>query len=166
MEVEINMENLAPTVGYLEGVVNGLGGPEYLSAMRAVLLRVTASARRNAPADEGRLRNSIVPAMTMKSGGLGAPTLEGSVGSKVFYAPFMELGTRHTRMPPPSVLQGWANRKSQGAAGRGAGFLIARAILARGGLDARKYLERALTDNEEFIVAALGRAVTRVVNRG
>lgn len=160
METSIQLTGMDDTIEKMNEIMTELNGPEYARNMRLVLLRITASARRYSPADTGRLRNSIVPDIRWEGWGLFR-TLVGVVGTNVFYAPFMELGTRHMNMPPPSALQGWANRRAGGASG----YTIAKAIYERGGLDARKFLQRALEDNESFAVEALGRAVTKIVTR-
>jgi HK97 gp10 family phage protein len=56
-------------------------------------LKVQAGAKRRAPVDTGRLRNSI--AVEIEEGGLSAV-----VGTNVHYAPFQEFGTSRMRARP------------------------------------------------------------------
>lgn len=56
-------------------------------------LNVQSGARRRAPVDTGRLRNSITHELT--EGGLNA-----TVGTNVEYAPFQEFGTRRNAARP------------------------------------------------------------------
>ena len=112
-------------------------GQELVNAekpMRAATLLVSGAAKRNAPVDTGVLRSSITP--SVRSSGQG---IVGVVGSNVEYAPYMELGTR-PHWPPVAALETWARRHGISA------FLVARAIAKRG-LKARRYLQKAFQQN-------------------
>ena len=76
--------------------------------------------------------------------------MTGIVGSNVVYAPFMELGTR-PHWPPRSALEVWARRHGTTA------FLVCRAI-ARRGTKARRFLQRAVEENERRIHQLFERA--------
>jgi HK97 gp10 family phage protein len=71
--------------------------------IRRSTLNVQAGAKRRAPVDTGRLRNSIATAY--ENGGL-----RGIVGTNVEYAKFVEFGTRRTRAHPfmhPAFEEEW-----------------------------------------------------------
>lgn len=60
----------------------------YRKAMRSVLLRISAEAKLRARSDNGELRNSI---RTRRK--INGTTVNGSVYTKLAYAPFVEFGT-------------------------------------------------------------------------
>lgn len=158
--IDVNVKGLEELVINYTEFADDLTGTPIKSALREATSLVTADARVFAPANEGRLRGSIVPSVE----GRGSETV-GIVGSNVFYSIFMEEGTKHTRMPPygpGSSLEIWSRRKGLNA------YLVARAILRRGGLRARRYLERALDKNKRHIIDIIDQAVaqmTREANR-
>lgn len=125
-----------------------------LSNMRKPMQKATnlvaGVAQNNAPVDTGKLKSSILPSVSSSG-----RTTTGIVGSSVVYAPFMELGTR-PHFPPISALQGWASRHGMNA------FVVARTI-ARRGLKARRYLQRALDDNRRRIINIFIEAVNKIV---
>lgn len=118
--------------------------------MRQATLVVAGSAKRNAPVDTGVLRASITPSVESRSN-----ETVGVVGSNIKYAPFMELGTR-PHWPPLTALATWARRHGTTA------YVVARAI-ARRGLKARRYLGRALEDNQDRIVRIFQNYVKKVI---
>ena len=137
--------------------VKALEGPPFLKAMRRATLIVTASAKRNAPANTGRLRASIIPRVETEGN-----NVRGIVGSNVAYAPYMELGTgtwvgKPPHFPPPSALATWAKRH-----GFKSGYAVAISIFKKGGLRPRKYLQRALEDNSDKIKSILIGAATKI----
>ena len=136
----------------MDQVARDLDGPPMVEAMRDATLVVTRSARQNAPVDTGRLRASIVPQVVQHS-----QIVRGIVGSNVAYAPYMELGTR-PHWPPLSALVMWARRHGLTA------FLVARAI-ARHGIKARRFLQRALMDNRNKIGEIFSRTVGHIVRK-
>lgn len=125
-----------------------------LSNMRKPMQKATnlvaGVAQNNAPVDTGKLKSSILPSVSSSGS-----TTTGVVGSSVAWAPFMELGTR-PHFPPISALQGWADRHGMNA------FVVARTI-ARRGLKARRYLQRALDDNRRRIINIFIEAVNKIV---
>lgn len=142
-------------------IIQDLRGVPFLQAMRDATTLLTRSARMHAPVNTGRLRASIVPAVeTMRNG------VRGIVGSNVKYAPYMEFGTgtfvgRPRHQPPAAALERWA--KLHGIA---SGYLVARSIGQRGGLQGRKYLTRAFDENKARVVQMLGEAVGRITSKG
>ena len=153
----------------MEQVAADLHGQEMLTGMERACLMVERDARINAPIDTGRLRNSITSEVTTGFSLLGGgQTVRGIVGSNVFYAPYMELGTgipggtgkRH--WPPSWALDRWAKR---GRHGNTSGYLIARAIGMRGGLEPRRFLQRAFDKNREAIINLIGEVVGRIVRK-
>lgn len=71
--------------------------------IRRSALNVQAGAKRRAPVDTGRLRNSIATAF--ENGGL-----TGLIGTNVEYAKFVEFGTRRARAKPylhPAFEEEW-----------------------------------------------------------
>lgn len=159
-EVKVQLKGLKETQAKMEQVVRDMSGPLMFNAMRDAALIVTRTAKKLAPVDTGRLRASITPDVVK----LPAGGVMGVVGSNLEYAPYMELGTgvfagnSAVKMPPPSALELWAQRH-----GIASGFLVARAIWRRGGLEARKFLERGVTENQEKIRKLLSRVVADIV---
>lgn len=106
-------------------------------------IMIQSEARKRAPVDTGLLRSSIGYELGGQSGDQYA-----KIGSKVFYAPFMEYGTglvgdpavphggRHH--PPGAALDVWAARH-----GFSSGYQVAAIIAKRGGLTPRLYMRRA-----------------------
>lgn len=96
---------------------------------------VQRTAKQNAVVDTGRLRSDI----GYEIDGAAIP-LYAAVGNTVFYAPFVEKGTR-PHFPPPQALDVWARRH-----GFVSGFVVARHI-AMFGTQAHPYLVPGLEDN-------------------
>jgi HK97 gp10 family phage protein len=102
----------------------------------ASALQIKNQAQDNARAlkaiDSGNLRNSII-AETTPNG------LSAEIGPQAPYGHYVEFGTRHTtKMPPLEALEDWARKHGFKSA-----WPICRAILKRGGLRARPYLNPA-----------------------
>lgn len=152
MNVEIDIGDLTAVRKLTGEKLAALTGPEMVQTMRTATLIVTNAAKVNAPVDTGRLRASITPSVTATT-----DAIQGVVGSNVVYAPYVELGTR-PHWPPVSALETWARSHGTSA------FLVARAI-ARRGTKARKYLERAFTENTGRIVQLFNDAIMRIVNK-
>lgn len=131
------METTRANLKRIDWQLSDMRGP-----MRKATNLVAGAAQSNAPVDTGKLKSSILPSVSSSGN-----TTTGIVGSSVAYAPFMELGTR-PHFPPVSALEGWASRHGMNA------FVVARTI-ARRGLKARRYLQRALDDNRRRIIAIL-----------
>lgn len=117
--------------------------------MQRATLLVSGSARKNAPVDRGLTRASITPSVSSS----GNETT-GIVGSNLKSALFMELGTR-PHWPPLAALETWARRHGTTA------YLVARAI-ARRGLKARRFLQKALDSNTGKIVRIFNDYVNKV----
>ena len=111
--------------------------PRLFTAALANLLRDAAvlaerEARMGAPRDTGALARSITHE--------ARPTYAATF-TTLSYARAMEEGRRAgAAMPPPKALEGWAAR--HGIRGRGAAFVIARAI-ARRGIKGRFFMRNA-----------------------
>lgn len=147
--MKLTITGAEETIEYLQVADKKLSRMEV--PMRQATALVTASAKRYAPVDTGLLRGSITPSVSV-----GATEIKGVVGSNVKYAPFMELGTR-PHWPPISALETWARRHGMVA------FLVARAI-ARRGLKARKFLQRAFDENRGRIVQIFKDEVNRIID--
>jgi len=153
MDVSIEIHGLEEVQRKMEQVIADLAGPPMVQAMRNATLLVERDAKRYAPVDTGRLRASITPEVRTQG-----RTVMGVVGSNVKYAPFMELGAKPHWSPfgPGSALELWARRHGMQA------FVMARAI-ARRGIEARRFLERAVRDNGDRIRDIINRAVGGIV---
>jgi HK97 gp10 family phage protein len=144
----------------LKQVADDLGGGEMVDAMKDASLIVMRDARILAPVDTGRLRASIAPDVRRDG-----KDVVGVVGSNVKDAPYMELGTgipagRGRHWPPGAALETWAQRH-----GFESGFIVARAIGLRGGLEPRRFLQRAFEQNKDKIVKLIGHAVAKIVSK-
>ena len=119
------------------------------------VIDIEGSAKRNAPVDTGLLRSSIGHEVKSTFG-----EITGIIGTDVEYAPHMEYGTTHTRMPPPSALDVWARRH-----GFPNGFVVARAILRKGGLRARRFMQKAFDQHKHEVQPNLEAAFARALKR-
>jgi HK97 gp10 family phage protein len=144
----------------LEQVAEDLRGKPFVDGMRRALMAITNDAKREAPVDTGRLRNSIAPEVRVEG-----KVVMGVVGSNVKYAPHMELGTgtfaggsRH--WPPASALETWARRH-----GMPNGYVVARTIGIRGGLKPRRFLQRAFEMNRDKVKGDLEVVVNKIVDK-
>lgn len=96
---------------------------------------VQGQARRHAPVDRGRLRNSI---------GTESPNDRmRRIGPNTFYAEWVETGTR-PHWPPPGALAGWASRHGMSE------YAIRRKI-GLYGTKAQPYMQPAADDAIPFI---------------
>lgn len=133
--------------------------PKLVSKIKRIIntssLRIISKARKLAPVNTGYLRSSI--GVTYAKDGLIA-----DIKANANYALWVEFGTKHERMPPPQALQKWAEQ--HGFKGRGAGFLVARSIYRRGGLEPHPFLippfEEEKDDIKDSIIEAI-RSVTK-----
>lgn len=135
----------------LEEALRDLSPELYRKPLRNFFERSAATvsngAKSRAPVDTGRLRSSL----TYQVGDERAV-----VGSNVHYAPYIEYGTgrlgdpavphKSGHWPPPAALDVWAGRH-----GFASGYIVARAIGLRGGLEPRKFLRGALEDSMSAI---------------
>lgn len=76
-----------------------IGSPELRAVLTMLALRVEREARRRAPVDTGRLRNSITHRLYAEG-----DTAVAEVGTDVEYAVYQEFGT--SRVPPTRFLGG------------------------------------------------------------
>lgn len=65
-------------------------------AVETAMLEIWRDARYDCPVDTGNLANSIIPEGPTVTGN----TVTGTVGTNVYYAPFVEFGTRHMAARP------------------------------------------------------------------
>ena len=133
----------------IEEMIRNLHGEPIWEAVRDCVLTVDRGAKINSPVDTGRLRASITPEVRMDGN-----DVVGVVGSNVFYAPFVEFGTR-PHVPPLAALETWAARHHTSP------FLVALGI-ARHGTKASRFLQRAVEENETRIRARIERACAQV----
>lgn len=150
VKVDIEVEHLLEVQRQMEKTVADLHGAPVLNAFRTATLLVQRDAKINAPVDTGRLRASITPEVRA-----AGDSIEGVVGSNVFYAPFVELGTR-AHWPPPGALEVWARRHGVPE------FLVRRAIGLKG-TKAVKFLQDAFEKNKDRIVREIERAIGAIV---
>lgn len=110
-------------------------------------------ARKNAPVDTGRLRASIVVDLRSRDGeGFDVIT-----GTNVEYAMHQEFGTKPF-WPPPGALSRWAKRHGT------TDFLVRRSI-ARHGIRAKRYFQRAFDARKEEVKAYCERVVQMILRR-
>lgn len=158
----------------LEQVAEDLHGKPMVNTMRKATLLVTRSAKQNLSrptegvkyptVNSGQLRNSITPEVyTQKN------ILKGVVGSNLKQAPFMEFGTgtfvgKGKHVPPLRVLKKWVEQKNRGGKRLNA-YVVQQAIARRGGLVPRRYLQRAVSDNQNEIQDMFENTVKIIVNK-
>lgn len=159
-EIGVSVEGLKEFYAKLDQVSRDITGTPMGTAMARATLLVTRSARKNAPVDRGPLRASIVPQVVIRT-----QEVRGIVGSNIEYAPYQEFGTRPFR-PPWGPLYAWALRVTKGNRVE-AGRLAAGAILAISarGIKAKRYLQRAVTENAQRIYRIIGDAVRTIIRK-
>lgn len=138
---------------------------ELAISMERATYRLLTEAQRRTPVDTGRLRSSLTKAVYR-----GADVIEGTVGTRVFYALYIEYGTGiygegpgakgRRYFPPPGALEVWARRH-----GFESGYEVARAIWLRGGTEPRRFLRGALEHAQSWIEREFSQAVERVLKR-
>jgi len=123
---------------------------------------VAGGARTLAPINQGNLRASINAQVNQDP---ATAYVESSVGTNLFYAPYMEFGTglvhdhpswgRKRHVLSYKALLGWAKNKTGGNPAQVTGFAIAvaKAIMKRGGLLPKRFLRGSLQRLEPRIVA-------------
>lgn len=151
MPVDMDVRGLIETQEKMEQVIKGLNGAPILRAYQRATLLVQRTAKQLAPVDTGQLRASITPDVRQSWN-----RVQGVVGTNVVHGPFMELGTR-PHWPPLAALATWARRHGTTA------FVVARAI-ARKGLKARRYLQRAVEQNATAIQNIIGDGVAKILD--
>ena len=140
-------------------IADDLHGVPMVDAMRDASMTVLRDAKKLAPENIGHLRDSITPEIRARTN-----FIEGVVGSNLDYAPYMELGTR-AHWPPEGPIRWWVMRKFQlrGRALESVTFLVRRKI-ARRGLAARRYLQRAYEDNAARVCQIIDKAVGTIIS--
>lgn len=109
---------------------------------------IAQAARAMAPEDTGELRRSITP---------DADETGFMVGTDLFYAPYIEYGTR-PHMPPPAALIPWVLRHGMSAS---AAYAIALKIAQRG-TPAQPYLFPAYEQQRPQYLAAVRAALVEM----
>jgi hypothetical protein len=146
--VEVDATRLARLAGRLGPALYERAVGDLVSDLTVLAER---EARLAAPRDTGALARSIAGRAT---------GLTGRVATSLVYAPVMEYGrTPGARMPPPAALAGWARR--HGFSGRGATFVLARAI-GRRGIRGRFYMQRAREKAQAAVPGLLARALRAI----
>jgi len=144
---DIEIRGLEETQQRMEQAVADLQGPPFAEGMARATLRVERDAKIKAPVDTGRLRSSITPEVKRVFMGW-----QGVVGSKVRYAPFVELGTR-PHFVPAKYIGTWARRHGLGDRGL---FVSGRA---------QPFLQPAFDENRDAIIEDIGGTVSKIVRR-
>lgn len=157
--IEVDVKGLIEAQQKVEQTIRDARGTPMHNAFRSATLLVQRDAKKLSPVNTGRLRASIMPELRVEGN-----TIMGVVGSSVLYAPFMEFGTgtpagHSPHVPPMGVLSGWAARHGMTA------FAVWYAIMMRGGLVPRRYLQQAFEDNREKIVSLIEDAADRIVKK-
>jgi hypothetical protein len=143
----ISIEGEERLVEALEALEEFHKEPGARAVMRKGVARIVREAKKESPADTGRLRSSIDGYLE-----IGDATFDLRVGSNVEYAPYMELGTgvfvgRSPHFPPAAALDGWARRH-----GFSSGYIVALIIGRRGGLEPREYLKKGLEKATDDVI--------------
>ena len=86
------------------------------TAMEKACLIVEADAKKNCPVDDGQLRQSITHDVSTDNG-----TIEGTIGTNVEYAPYVEIGTGIYSAEGTGRKGGWLYPGISGVEGRNAG---------------------------------------------
>jgi phage gpG-like protein len=147
VELDFELRGLEETQRRMEQAAADLQGPPFAEGMARATLRVERSAKLKAPVDTGRLRASITPEVRRVFMGW-----RGVVGSKVKYAPFVELGTRAHFVSARHIGR-WAQRHGMGHTGL---FVSGRA---------QPFLQPAFEENRAAIIADIGGTVSKIVQR-
>ena len=155
----VDVKGMKETQAKVEQTVRDIRGTPMLNAFRSATLLVQRDAKRLSPVDSGRLRASIMPEVRTEGN-----NIMGVVGSKVIYAPYMEFGTgtpagNSPHVPPMSVLGVWAARHGMST------YSVWLAIVMRGGLRPRRYLQQAFEQNESKIIGLIEDAADRIVKK-
>lgn len=172
--IDTEVKGLKETKEKLEQVAEDIHGKPMVNTMKTATLMVTRSAKINLSrptegvkyptVNSGQLRNSITPEVRNKW-----KTLQGVVGSNLKHAPYMETGTgvfvgKARHVPPISVLKRWVEQKNRGGKKLNA-YVVQRAIAKRGGLRPRKYLQRAVDENQAEIQELFEKTVKIIVDK-
>lgn len=124
-------------------------------AMGQGLAVLESSVKEDARADTGVTAGSVGSEIVA---GMGSEIL-GKVGSNLPHAPYaLEYGREPGKMPPPQIIEEWAGRHGM----KGMGFIIARAIGARG-VSAPHTMTNTLRKKKNQVVRLIGEGVTRAL---
>jgi HK97 gp10 family phage protein len=164
IRIEIEIEG-ANELRQVFNIAPRVASEEFGKAFHVLTQAIATDAKRLAPVDTGRLRSSINGQVRF-----AGTQIVGEVGTKVFYAPYMEFGTgkagdpavphKGSHWPPGKALGTWARRH-----GFKSGYQVAAIIGKRGGLRPRKYFRPALEKNKARVDAELQTALNRVLRR-
>lgn len=152
MRISVQIRGLDEVQKKLRQVKEDLRGTPMEQGMKQATLLVERSAKQKAPKDTGTLAASINSDVTR-----GGNSVIGIIGTRIKYAPFVELGSR-PHFPPMQNIAPWARRHGLSAYG------AAVAIAARG-TRARHFFRGALEDNEEKIIDLIGDVVAKIVTK-
>lgn len=155
----------------LDELVKRLDDPGVAEAtgkrMKDGLLLVEGSAQMRAPSNFGQLRAS----MTSMVETVGS-SVDGAVGSALVTAPYMEYGTgaladgpvpgNGSHWPPSEALDRWAYLHGFG---ENAGFIVARIIGLRGGLEPRRFLRGAWEEKANDVMKLLSKVLDDVAKK-
>jgi len=158
--IDVETTGVEEAVQGLEMIATGMTGA-LMGGMRESTAFLTAKAKGNlvgyqsptvGGVDTGVLRGSITPSVSSTTN-----AVQGAVGSKETYSPYVEYPTR-PHWPPLSALEVWAERHGTTA------FLVARAISQRG-TKGKKFLGRAIDEGISKVVGFFGHAIGRLLTR-
>lgn len=163
MPIRVRVQGQRQTEQKLRQVARDLGGERVLSVLRRATLLIVRDARRNSPVDTGRLKNSIISSVEADGVTSRNPGFTAVVGSNVAHALYMEMGTgtpagHRPHRPPGGALDLWAQRH-----GMSSGFIVARSIARRGGLEPREFLQNAVRQHRQSIITLLETEIERIV---
>jgi hypothetical protein len=134
----------------------------HVAQVERALEAVSREAARQAPRDRGILAGSVRPSPVRV--GTGGAVLVGEVVVDAPHGFFVARGRRRgARLPPHAPLAAWAARR--GVAGRGAVYLIRRAI-SRRGIPRDDFLQRAFRATRDEVrghLRGLGRRVVLLI---
>lgn len=126
-------------------------------ALKPGLAMIESEIKKGSPVDTGALRSSIGSEVVRAAGS----EIIGKVGSSLEYAPYaLEYGRGAGRMPPPNVIEEWAGRHGMS----GMGFMIARAIGARG-LPAKRILSKVLEEKKDKVLKMFEEGISKALRR-
>lgn len=164
MRLQIDVKGINEALAGLRNTPKNIG-ERMRQAFTESAAAIEADAKENAPVDTGRLRSSITHRVTYRE----AEYVAAEIGSKVEYAPYVELGTR-PHYPPLEALITWVHHKGLGATGNrhqrtlqyALDTIVARRIqqaIGRRGTKAQPYLEPAFVNQADAVVRSIAAAV-------
>lgn len=127
--------------------------------LRLIGVKNVGQMKAASPRFTGKLANSHAFVVNKKKSRL-------LIFNRAKHAIFLHEGTKHGKAPPVEALERWAGRV---LGDRKLAFVVARAIKQKGGLKARKWMQRVWDSNRSSTRASLQRAIDGVVgklNRG